>query len=238
MANESRCLHKVLHQNSALKNDYPVTNGIQFARSALLELGKDILPLYDQNASQGIINRLSESCKKLTRAEILHKKFDRIVADELVGDTSVCEINDDQICSDKSYVEFVAALKKDVQGSFEASTSEPQHDVMEICADSSGDESVVDIDSEPTSVIATIDPLTMRNIKNPVRNQICGHIYDGETILNFMKASDKIVRCPYAGCENLNLSKEHLHTEPINNWLQRSQKSKKEKQMDGVIEAW
>ncbi|XP_064488617.1 E3 SUMO-protein ligase NSE2-like isoform X2 [Ornithodoros turicata] len=45
------------------------------------------------------------------------------------------------------------------------------------------------------------DPITQCNVKMPVKNSICGHIYDKESIGLYMKAT-RNPRCPFVGCNN------------------------------------
>ncbi|KAI8428512.1 hypothetical protein MSG28_007299 [Choristoneura fumiferana] len=48
-----------------------------------------------------------------------------------------------------------------------------------------------------------IDPITKRPIEDPVKNTVCGHIYDREAIMNLLNLKKKI-KCPVAGCGNRN----------------------------------
>ncbi|CAG7709902.1 unnamed protein product [Allacma fusca] len=143
-------------------------------------------------------------------AEIINS-FDQI--DTLAEDNTLSQITNVEIFSHKSYKDFMTALENAVECSSQTSSSETRPDVIEICMDSSEGESVVDIDSGPTPLIATKDPLTLQNIQNPVRNQICGHIYETRTIMEFIHAQKKVVPFPYTGCPNLNLCKEHLRSD-------------------------
>ncbi|KAL4704986.1 hypothetical protein ACJJTC_005472 [Scirpophaga incertulas] len=54
-----------------------------------------------------------------------------------------------------------------------------------------------------------IDPITKRPIVDPVKNTVCGHVYEKEAIINLiMRKSSK---CPVAGCGNRGpIQKEHL----------------------------
>lgn len=58
---------------------------------------------------------------------------------------------------------------------------------------------------EIDEVISTVDPITKGTIKNPVRNRICNHIYDKDSITEAIRISEnKRVRCPTVGCSNKN----------------------------------
>ncbi|XP_015510533.1 E3 SUMO-protein ligase NSE2 [Neodiprion pinetum] len=51
--------------------------------------------------------------------------------------------------------------------------------------------------------INVIDPITKRRINDPVRNTVCGHVYDRGSVEALLKAN-KQTRCPVAGCANKN----------------------------------
>lgn len=64
----------------------------------------------------------------------------------------------------------------------------------------------VDEDSGLVSMdvfVPPTDPISKTLIRNPVRNNKCGHIYEKDTILVLIK---KNTRCPYIGCPN----KQHI----------------------------
>ncbi|XP_067144094.1 E3 SUMO-protein ligase NSE2-like [Centruroides vittatus] len=44
------------------------------------------------------------------------------------------------------------------------------------------------------------DPITQLEIKDPVKNIYCNHVYDKTSILNYMRRREK--KCPYIGCTN------------------------------------
>ncbi|CAG9126937.1 unnamed protein product [Plutella xylostella] len=46
-----------------------------------------------------------------------------------------------------------------------------------------------------------IDPITRKAIVDPVKNNVCGHIYEKDAIFKMIKMKDR-VRCPVAGCGN------------------------------------
>merc|ERR1719242_292834 len=45
-------------------------------------------------------------------------------------------------------------------------------------------------------------PYTGQNMVDPVRNEICGHIYDHKGILGHIKAKKNRAKCPVGGCVN------------------------------------
>ncbi|XP_025199627.1 E3 SUMO-protein ligase NSE2-like [Melanaphis sacchari] len=58
-------------------------------------------------------------------------------------------------------------------------------------------------------VIKTLDPFTKQPITKPVRNKICTHIYDQESI-NKMFLNKQFISCPYMGCSNKHFTKANL----------------------------
>ncbi|CAH1738935.1 unnamed protein product [Aphis gossypii] len=58
-------------------------------------------------------------------------------------------------------------------------------------------------------IIGKLDPYTRQPIIKPVRNKICTHIYDQESV-NQMFQSKLFVSCPYIGCTNKRFTKADL----------------------------
>ena len=59
----------------------------------------------------------------------------------------------------------------------------------------------------------TVDPITKKEIEEPVRNMKCKHIYEKATIYNMMEQAmenKKPVRCPYIGCSEKDFNKADL----------------------------
>ncbi|XP_026729798.1 E3 SUMO-protein ligase NSE2-like [Trichoplusia ni] len=46
-----------------------------------------------------------------------------------------------------------------------------------------------------------LDPITKRPIADPVKNTVCGHVYERESIMNLIKTKSR-TKCPVAGCGN------------------------------------
>jgi DNA polymerase III alpha subunit (gram-positive type) len=206
-----------------------------------MQLGKDILPHCDQTTQEHVTNRLCEAYKKLIRAGIVYNKCNTIVkeaAEEIEVDNDAnqasilkaCDsietisrdrvnafnarISDEQICRDRLYVDLMETLKEARETSSLHSAFDPQPDEMDTDEDGSGEETEVDVDDEATLAIPTKDPLTKKDIKNPVKNKHCGHVYDEKPILNYMKTHQNKAKCPYAGCTNSNiLKKDHLESD-------------------------
>ncbi|XP_059061397.1 E3 SUMO-protein ligase NSE2-like [Achroia grisella] len=55
-----------------------------------------------------------------------------------------------------------------------------------------------------------IDPITKKPIVDPVKNTVCGHIYEKDAIMNLIIRNNK-TKCPVAGCGNRSpIMKQHL----------------------------
>lgn len=67
-----------------------------------------------------------------------------------------------------------------------------------------------DMEVEEQNVLELIDPVSKKQILNPVKNKICKHVYEEGPIKASILAS-KRVRCPYLGCGN----KHHLQLDHL-----------------------
>ncbi|CAH1644052.1 unnamed protein product [Spodoptera littoralis] len=55
-----------------------------------------------------------------------------------------------------------------------------------------------------------LDPITKRPVTDPVKNTVCGHIYERATIMNLISTKPRS-KCPVAGCGNRGpITKDHL----------------------------
>ncbi|XP_011162367.1 E3 SUMO-protein ligase NSE2 [Solenopsis invicta] len=52
------------------------------------------------------------------------------------------------------------------------------------------------------SQVNVIDPITKTRMTNPVRNAVCGHTYDKESLVAMLR-KNKNTRCPVVGCTSL-----------------------------------
>ncbi|KAK1133456.1 hypothetical protein K0M31_011263 [Melipona bicolor] len=75
-----------------------------------------------------------------------------------------------------------------------------------------------DIDAELQLVggyINVIDPISKRRIVDPVKNIICGHTYDRQSIIQILKVNKK-TRCPVVGCKSTEfVTLKHLRTDIV-----------------------
>ncbi|XP_066258475.1 E3 SUMO-protein ligase NSE2-like [Euwallacea similis] len=61
-----------------------------------------------------------------------------------------------------------------------------------------------------TSFTLPVDPISKRVIRKPLRNIKCKHVYDSETIYDYIRQSKKRAMCPYVGCKNNKLTPADL----------------------------
>jgi len=64
-------------------------------------------------------------------------------------------------------------------------------------------------------IVGKLDPYTRQPITKPVRNKVCKHIYDLESV-NQMFLSKMFISCPYIGCTNKHFTKADLNFSEIN----------------------
>ena len=61
-----------------------------------------------------------------------------------------------------------------------------------------------------TETVSIIDPITRKEMTDPVKNTLCGHTYERSSIIQLININSK-QKCPMAGCANKNpVSQNHL----------------------------
>merc|ERR1719500_1005082 len=76
-------------------------------------------------------------------------------------------------------------------------------------AESSDEDDLIVVKTEHN----TIDPITKKQIVEPVRNKKCNHIYEKSTIysmIDLARENSKSVKCPYMGCNCKDFKKTDL----------------------------
>ncbi|KOC59588.1 E3 SUMO-protein ligase NSE2, partial [Habropoda laboriosa] len=108
----------------------------------------------------------------------------------------------------------------DTQANIESTIKEYKQAISEISTDASNDEKLLEFDKHVEALldkvadeeddadaellltggyINVIDPISKKRIVDPVKNTICGHTYDRESITQILKINEK-TRCPVVGC--------------------------------------
>lgn len=59
-----------------------------------------------------------------------------------------------------------------------------------------------------------LDPFTRQPITKPVRNKVCKHIYDQDSV-DQMFMSKSFIHCPYIGCTNKRFTKTDILSDTI-----------------------
>jgi len=54
-----------------------------------------------------------------------------------------------------------------------------------------------------------IDPISKKRLVNPVKNTVCGHVYEKDIVLQLIKKNPR-TRCPIAGCSSAFIEKRNL----------------------------
>merc|ERR1712083_1081851 len=89
----------------------------------------------------------------------------------------------------------------------------------------------------------TIDPITKKQITEPVRNKKCNHIYEKATIYSMIeqaRENQKSVRCPYMGCNLKDFKKTDLVKDrEVAKHLEgkRDKKKRDDDIMEGIFES-
>ncbi|XP_050309026.1 E3 SUMO-protein ligase NSE2-like [Anthonomus grandis grandis] len=61
-----------------------------------------------------------------------------------------------------------------------------------------------------TSFAPPVDPISKTIIRKPIRNKRCNHVYDKNSIYDYIRQSKNKAKCPYMGCRNNKLLVQHL----------------------------
>lgn len=78
----------------------------------------------------------------------------------------------------------------------------------EACQTQEGDDVMI---SEATAIVN--DPITRLPMRDPVRNTLCGHSYERNSILELIEKNPHEQRCPYVGCSNHSVTPAQLESD-------------------------
>ncbi|XP_055695519.1 E3 SUMO-protein ligase NSE2-like [Lutzomyia longipalpis] len=98
--------------------------------------------------------------------------------------------------------EYIRESKKDVHVNLEESKRYKNFDKFINDINRQGSDATSSAEGMTvTESIQKTDPFTKKPMVNPVRNNICKHVYDKDSLSNIIKLNSQ-VRCPYVGCTN------------------------------------
>ncbi|WAR26754.1 NSE2-like protein [Mya arenaria] len=85
-----------------------------------------------------------------------------------------------------------------------------------------------DDDIEMTQEINTKCPYTGMDMVHPVRNKLCGHNYEREGIMQYIKQRKKKAKCPLSGCGNEKPVEESdlVENKELKRYIEKNKKSK------------
>ena len=132
--------------------------------------------------------------KKLKSAEIIKERLLSVYND---GDDET-QTNIEAITQE--YTESISKMDTDVSNDEKLLIFDRQVEVLlDKVANEENDE---DADLQISGgLINVIDPISKKRIVDPVKNSICGHTYDRESITEILKINKK-TRCPVIGCKS------------------------------------
>merc|ERR1711915_797856 len=104
--------------------------------------------------------------------------------------------------------------------------------------ESSSDDDLIVVKTEHN----TIDPITKKQIVEPVRNKKCSHVYEKSTIysmIDLARENSKSVKCPYMGCNCKDFKKTDLvkdkevlgHLTKVREEQEKAENEKKEEEL-------
>ncbi|KAJ7404029.1 E3 SUMO-protein ligase NSE2 [Willisornis vidua] len=103
-----------------------------------------------------------------------------------------------------------------VENAFDLSKNIFQYEFTVRHISDNGNDTIEQIDEDiavTRSQMNFICPITQMEMRRPVRNKVCGHIYEEEAILEIIqsrKQKKKKVRCPKMGCSHIDVKGSDL----------------------------
>ncbi|XP_018322553.1 E3 SUMO-protein ligase NSE2-like [Agrilus planipennis] len=161
----------------------------------------------DDEGQQQHLNILNDIAKSYCEEDIEHKRCQAAI-DKTIDYFSINSDNDFTRQVEEVYNDFLN--QEDVNNDYK------QHPIWKRINRPKKSEANVSVDADCSLLVSQvfqppIDPITKKVIEDPYRNQVCGHIYDYKTILNYMQTTKHAhTRCPYIGCNNNNIQVSFL----------------------------
>ncbi|XP_017050809.1 E3 SUMO-protein ligase NSE2-like [Drosophila ficusphila] len=190
------------HVDSVLNTLVENTNFIKEMSEAMAEYGDDenAIKLLEESAQSRI-----ELAEHLIRMKSQYKAFDLAMQEAKAESATIEELEG----SWKERRETVEKKRINVKnlGDFKSfkqaieSAAGRGENGQANGPDEDDDVIIEGVEETGGEIFSLLDPWSKAMMKNPVRNQICGHIYDRDSAMLIIK--DNIgVRCPVLGCAN------------------------------------
>lgn len=130
--------------------------------------------------SEKALALLKESVSDHRENQSIDDLFQKLLAEQDVHEPTEHELWRQLFANDMSIQEVVPKKKKD-------KTEYETVDDSLMCS---------------SSFSAPVDPITKVVIRKPMRNLKCKHIYDSQSIYDYIRQSKSKAKCPYVGCQN------------------------------------
>ena len=117
--------------------------------------------------------------------------------------------------------EFESRVSIELQAIMDGENNTDNIDGMKVTHDDGGD--II-----ATEMVSTIDPITKKEMTDPVKNTLCGHTYERNSILQLIDKNQK-TKCPMGGCANKNpVTENHLiHNSDVLKIIQQKNRTQK-----------
>jgi len=181
-----------------------IKTGIDFVFTAIRAIldhadGEDKAALLEEQKAL-IVDYIKMELEYNIGRDVLKKLQDHLEVKEGTVDTDMEKMFQDQ------YEEALQENAKDFD--ITSIKKHPRYREMEqkIKKDGGGVDANNDDDDEEGIVCSEtnvyVDPWSKKNIEIPVKNQLCGHIYEKATALKMCSRAKGKVKCPVVGCAN------------------------------------
>lgn len=134
----------------------------------------------DYKKSQEVIDSVSNDLKNIEKLEDIDAKLQEKMCEQSIDNFTSNEIWD-RFYSNDVFLRQSKPKKRDCSLNYE------ELDDSILCSN---------------TFTPPIDPITKTIINKPVKNKICGHIYDYDSIYDYLRQSKNKAKCPYIGCKN------------------------------------
>ncbi|XP_013779757.1 E3 SUMO-protein ligase NSE2-like [Limulus polyphemus] len=211
MANSFGLMDKTTEQMKKVESY--ITTG----KEMTTDLTEELLKVSDDSAPQDELNILKDVMLQHLRMQQNIHQYLQAVNIAKMKISSECESDETSSVSYSSILE--SSLKETCQEiTSEALQNTPDYKTFTAMIDDylQPEEALVketELDDDmilTQTVVIPKDPISQKEVSEPVKNKFCGHTYEKTTILQYI-GKNKHVRCPYIGCSNAQvLKRDHL----------------------------